>query len=621
MKKQMQEAHTQSTDSCLDSSMQMHILHSKFIRKVVYIFLAVFGVFITVLSVSHFYTVQYLSEQTKHHYDDAITLIGNQINSEIENLRTISVQLCNDPQIIAANEAEDSPRLLWEYLDILQRSNDRSASVNIPNIVNVYLPQKNRVLSSTGRFSEIDQDTFKQLFHDDLRWNVWSIRSIHNAPLCLGCSDPNHFQEYLSFIYKKDPSVESAVCIEANIAVTDLKKHINSIKVEGDGAIFLINSDGMVIASDLIPKLDFKELRQQILDSGAYQSQISVDVGDDKYCVLFQRDYGTDILVGALYSESKVYAPINQIRFMLMFVVVFIAIGMLLLILISYRNLLRPLQSLFYGMQEVKNGNFGARIEYQSNNEMGFVCEQFNNMTEKMDYLINQVYLQDIRNKKSELKFLQSQINPHFLFNCLNFIYQMSMAHKDDLVASMSLYLAKYLRFSISTKQDTITLREELQNIQVYADIYKMQYPHQLDYYVDIPEKWMELKIPKLCIQPLVENAFVHGHKNTLSHGKIWITSEEQEEIVEFCVWNDHSEITEEELEKVHNCLNEKDFSRSYGLNNTNLRLKLYFGERSGVQFNNIPDQKITKVRIRIPIDHTNLRKEMDHNVSSSDRG
>jgi two-component system sensor histidine kinase YesM len=208
----------------------------------------------------------------------------------------------------------------------------------------------------------------------------------------------------------------------------------------------------------------------------------------------------------------------------------YVSIGLLLMAgmaaaYLLYRHVQKPIAKLLQGVQQLKRGVYSARIEYRPNNEFDFLIRRFNEMAEEMQDLIEKVYAEQLRSREATLKQLQAQINPHFLYNCLYFISNMAMLEDKQSVVAMADNLGDYYRYTTRLEKMTVSVRDELQLITNYLTIQNLRM-ERVCYEIDIPESMLDLQIPKLLLQPLVENAVIHGLERKAGKGLIRITGE-----------------------------------------------------------------------------------------------
>ena len=204
--------------------------------------------------------------------------------------------------------------------------------------------------------------------------------------------------------------------------------------------------------------------------------------------------------------------------------------------------------------------------------------------------------------RKAEFDLLQSQINPHFLYNTLDAIVWSAEAGNQKQVVSMVGNLSDFFRLSLNKGKENVLIREELQHVRSYLEIQHIRYQDILTYEIDIPEEMNEYRIPKLTVQPIVENALYHGIKNKRGGGKITIYAEEKRDHFTIVVEDTGKGMDEERLRQVRKAIRDGTPEKNvvYGLYNVNERIRLNFGEGYGIHLESVLN-KGTRVRIRLP--------------------
>ncbi|MFC5403122.1 sensor histidine kinase [Cohnella soli] len=254
-----------------------------------------------------------------------------------------------------------------------------------------------------------------------------------------------------------------------------------------------------------------------------------------------------------------------------------------------YRNVQRPIRKLIKGLQSVQRGDFAVRIQANTNNEFSFLFHRFNDMSRQIQELIENVLNEKLRAREANLKQLQAQINPHFLYNCLGYIINMAQMKDEEAVVTMAYNLSAYYRYTTRMERETATLDEEIKLIVNYLDIQKLR-NGRIHYEIDIPKEMLSEHVPRLLLQPLVENAVMHGVGKTYSSGRITIkgTMEGGSRIV--TIDDDGPGLPETELEKLNRTMLEplRD-EMGCGLWNTNQRVVNLFGESSHLRFASSP--------------------------------
>ncbi len=276
-----------------------------------------------------------------------------------------------------------------------------------------------------------------------------------------------------------------------------------------------------------------------------------------------------------------------------------------LTIFLSYqipRSITRPLQKLNEVTEQVAEGNLKVRSDVQTGDEVGVLSASLNTMIDKINGLLEQVTKEQVRLRKAEFELLQSQINPHFLYNTLDAIIWLAEAGEQKKVVSMVRSLSEFFRTSLNRGKDIIPLKEEVLHVRSYLEIQQVRYQDILNYEIDMPEELDKYLIPKITIQPLVENALYHGIKNKRGSGKIRIRGEKKEQKLVIEIADDGIGISKERLWQVNDGIQKKVLTGKdiYGLYNVNERIRLNFGEEYGINVQSIYGEGTT-VQVILP--------------------
>jgi two-component system sensor histidine kinase YesM len=290
------------------------------------------------------------------------------------------------------------------------------------------------------------------------------------------------------------------------------------------------------------------------------------------------------------------------------------------------RRLTESIHTAIYSLEEtvrrIAEGNFGDRVHGMNVTELKELGEQINQMADRLEMLIDQVRQKQDNLSKAELRTLQAQISPHFLYNTLDTIVWQAESGKGDEVVRLTRSLSDFFRISLSAGADWIPVTQELKHVSAYLSIQKTRYRDILDYEVEMPDGLEEIYMLKLLLQPLVENALYHGIKNKRGGGKITIRVSRQNRIMTFTVADTGKGMTPEQLRQVEEMLREETPTTQaalesghtgFGLRNVNTRIRLYYRKQTGLNFQSGPEG--TEVSFTIPI---RTREEIDNDESLS---
>lgn len=326
-----------------------------------------------------------------------------------------------------------------------------------------------------------------------------------------------------------------------------------------------------------------------------------------------------------LYSIKSKTDLLNNLEALRIFIVIItvisIAISIFIIALFTY-SITAPMNRLDKIMRKAIQQDFKVKFHYPYNNEVGNLANSFNYMISEIDDLISELNIniealkeekENVKNvqilkRKAELKALQAQINPHFLYNTLNAITWQAADQGASEISILANSLGKFFRLSLSKGNEIITLRDEIEHVRSYLNIQSIRYKTKLNYQIDIDNDLLPMPTIKLLLQPLVENAIYHGIKLKDRPGMIRIyfskhLGDNGITIIKMCVEDDGYGIEEEKLEIINNYLSECKINENegYGIYNVNERIKLYYGEEYGLMLES-KYKEWTRATIIMPI-------------------
>ncbi len=348
--------------------------------------------------------------------------------------------------------------------------------------------------------------------------------------------------------------------------------------------------------------LDKNDLLNVNTDDGQSSKQIVRSLGSAGYTKGWK-------LIGTPEGKEINHEMSHALRVSLIFAVLTIIIPTLLMIFILQSYNLR-VRLLYKHMKLVKYEHFENIDMYEGKDEIGGLIRSFNLMTEKIRNLINDVYKLEIQKKdlelervRAELNYLESQVDPHFLFNTLNAILVICKKYKYEEVTDVIRNLALILRRLLSWKDDLITVEEEISFIEMYLQIEKFRFQSRFTYDIDIDPAVLNCRIPKMSVQALVENSCKHGLQSVKGARKIHVSASMNDAGLIIVVTDNGKGIEKEKLDWIESHLqSEQDSSKNIGLRNVYKRLMMYYDGRAGFTIESTEYER-TAITIQIPID------------------
>ena len=272
-------------------------------------------------------------------------------------------------------------------------------------------------------------------------------------------------------------------------------------------------------------------------------------------------------------------------------------------------------------VRRIADGSFTDRVRGMNVEELRELGEQINQMANRLENLITQIRLNQEHLSRAELRTLQAQINPHFLYNTLDTIVWQAESGQGEEVVRLTRNLSDFFRISLSSGADWIPVNQELKHVSAYLSIQKTRYRDILDYEVEQPEGMDDIYMLKLLLQPLVENALYHGIKNKRGGGKITVSVKRENRVLTFAVTDTGKGMTQSQVEELEKILKEEPptvqaalepgIHSGFGMRNVDMRIRLYYRKQNGLMIQS--GNEGTEVSFTIPI---RTREEISHDES-----
>ncbi len=328
-------------------------------------------------------------------------------------------------------------------------------------------------------------------------------------------------------------------------------------------------------------------------------------------------DIMQDFIVTEIESANATNESLNNTSIILTVIQIIITILALLVSINSFISVSAAVQKPIADMEKlstkVAKGDLTARIAIPKVEELDTLAENLNTMTGQIDLLIQKNMEEQKNFQKAEMKALQAQITPHFLYNTFDTIVWLAEEEHTEEVVRITKAFSDFLRISLSRGHEWITISQELDHIKNYLTIQKIRYADILNYKIDADEELLNTKMIKLVLQPLVENAIYHGIKHKRGRGQLTVSvhySDESKSSINFTVSDNGAGFTEERLGQVRNELrtasvDSEKLTSVYGLYNVNKKLKLYYGEKTQGLIIESESGKGSRISFTIPVGET----------------
>lgn len=360
--------------------------------------------------------------------------------------------------------------------------------------------------------------------------------------------------------------------------INNLVSNYDSIVFIIDEANNIISSDSSLLTEEKITGFDFKS----VLNEGL-QGSVTKKINGNEFIFNYVTLKNGWKVVYAIPYDTLMNSSRQVGLSTLIITISFILLALLISLVISY-SITKPIKNLIKSMNKVKEGDFNTLQEFKGKNEIGQLSETFNIMVTKIKELIVNLVNEQKKKKEAELNVLQAQITPHFLYNTLNLIKCMAVIKNVNEIADVTKALINLLELSINNKKDFITIEDEIEMTNQYILLQSYKLSKKFDVVINVEEDIYTYKTLKLILQPLVENAILHGFDDMQKQCEILIQVKKENDRIILSVKDNGVGMTAERIDEVLKKSSGRSKFNRIGINNINERIKIHFGENYGLK-------------------------------------
>ena len=538
--------------------------------------------FAMVVLIGSFYFIkssEVFHREVEDHTIHEIDTSSKYIEQYVSNLKSTSRSLSQSQAIkdFASQTKAENESAIREWLETLLKSH--------PDFVSIRLVTKDGRLITTGMEEEMvtSADMMAQKWYQD-------VLEHSNVPIIQSIKNQNN-QIVISIRQEvKSNAGENLGVIRLDVDYHELEKYVKELSLGDNGYAFVIQKDGTLIYhpdSEAFESVD-KQMSVQEISNSPMDSMVSEDFFVHKSPI----ENSDWILVGV-----SSFSRFKEDSVKLLGIVSVVGVLSLLICMLGIFTLIRyqllPVKRLGQVMRRVEEGDTTIRAEQKGAQEFQVLAGTFNQMLERIETLMKEEKEQEALTRIYELKALTSQINPHFLYNTLDTIIWMAEFQDHQKVVDITKALSNYFRLSLNAGEEIVTLRQEIEHVRQYLFIQKERYGDKLEYTIFEPDDIPDIKLPKIVLQPLVENAIYHGIKESERPGKITITVSKRDTFIDICIADNGVGIKE-------NTTSTKELG-GVGIKNIKERLTLFFGEAFSMEIES-ETNAYTKVYLHLPL-------------------
>lgn len=406
---------------------------------------------------------------------------------------------------------------------------------------------------------------------------------------------------YHRIVSKKEKEEELGIC-SISVSAKYFQDIMKNANITSEGLVYLMSENGRMITSSNSSILQKMQKKGILLNYGAELFMEKKKEGQKEYYITRQNVDGASWQMILIIPENEYE---DQYRFLWLSAALMLGSMIAVIVLMSYLlsgYYVGRLKKLNVEMTGLESGNLNANLPITTEeDEIEEIYHNFNGMVQEVQRLMQEHYQLGKEVKMAEVRALQAQINPHFLYNTLDLINWISMDYGAEEIGTLTWNLARFYRLSLNHGKSLISIGEEVEHVEVYVNIENYHFDNAISLEVDVPEELKSYACLNIILQPFVENAIVHGiaEKPDIESCEIRICARREEQDIVFSVQDDGPGVDVKEMQK-ETQQDIRTAQHGYGVRNINFRLKLCFGEKYGVTY--LESEKGTHVEIKIPV-------------------
>lgn len=437
------------------------------------------------------------------------------------------LQLSNLNGVLSSYEKRNAVKTLREQLTGINTANSLTESIRI------HFRDWGRVYNSAG-YARGSFQTFDPRDYEAL------LENAHSNGGCYADSTG------ISILITDTLTSNSASILEVNLSVKNIRQTFENLCALEDDYYLLCVTDSTFYIKNLPDNLLSDSL---LLLSAPPRQASTVTLDGKKYIAFYEELSSMNSKFLRLVSVHSLLAPLERLTLYTVIFFILIFAGCLTFFASTRRLIRQPLFQLINGFEEVEKGNFSIRIPYNSKNDFSYLYHGFNQMTENIERSIEQDYQNKILLQQAELKQLQAQINPHFLYNSFFMLQRTIKGGLLEEAEEISRLLGKYFQYVTRNAQELVPLADEYEHAKIYADIQGLRFDGRISIHMEeLPASCRMLMVPKLILQPVLENSFQYGLGNKLNDGILHLYFQESDEAIRIFIDDNGENLPDEML-------------------------------------------------------------------------
>jgi two-component system, sensor histidine kinase YesM len=593
-------------------------------KLIAFLLVATIVPFGTSIIITYFHTKESLKNQVVQ--ENSNLLYQGKINLEgyINELNGLTLSLYNNPGFInflKNSTKENNYVTIGIITNVVQTI--LYAEDNIER-VNITIAEDDRVVSASKRSTVVFSNNLMAKNQDYYIKAIESPNNMYIEPLRTLYENTTKPKKIFSLhrTLTDIPSDKVLAFISLEISSDKIYKLSKNLYNHETEEFYIVSSEGKLIYSsnnDIPDHQPEQQWIKKLIDSKKETGTLEWKEGSFNGVMIYDQlpeTTGGWFLVKRIPYSNLYESAFNVTKINIMFGVLGLLLVILATLFVSFR-ITSPIRVLLQYIQQVEKGNMKVEFESLGKDEIGVLGYRFKNMIEKIDDLINREYKLELENKTNQLKVLQSQINPHFLYNALQSIGTIALKNNVPQIYTLVTHLSKIMRYGMNMEEDMVPLLKEINYIKAYLLLQKERFGDQLEYSIHVDEEMLHVHVPKMILQPIIENYFKHGFESRDRVGEIEIDCKKDGKFLAIKILDNGSGVSEVRLKEINQFLNEENSSpyssdSNIGLKNVHSRLRLNYDQQATFELSNQEDGGFL-VFIRLPITVEEGKNESNH--------
>lgn len=523
----------------------------------------------------YIWSYNYASEEISRHTENQLKVYLENLNRELTWMETQQYNLLrdNELQLVA---------LTWHIMDNVERKEsmqyliDRLIAIKTTSAyiddISIHIRSIDLSVSALGAVQPYDDDYYTSIY-SELMEDYFFINVLDDS-LTLIVGNMNRDTEGLPNYF-----------VEIILDKDKLESSLDSINLYENNGFFLLSNEQDLLwkSSEAADEILAEYLKTVGTDNEENKQMLTI--GEEKYQFNHAHDEERNLMVLSYLPEEEVERPLGIFRNWVWLFAVFVIVAIVVYAYSTYRLVQRPLLVLVDAFRRVEKGDLDQPIQHNKEGEFGYLYNRFNKMIARLKVLIDRNYKQTLMVQKAELKQLQSQINPHFLYN--SFFILNSLAQTEDIerLEQFTQKLAEYYKFITRNEENFIDLKSEIRHARMYTDIQNMRFSRRITVeFPELPTQLEQIKVPKLIVQPIIENAYKYSLEDKTEAGLLRVSFASREKEADIIVEDNGEHLREAEIKKLEDRIKHlRESQELTGLINIHRRIVLTFAEGSGI--------------------------------------